>query len=83
MLISHNTAEEITVTTRLTKVSCTSKTPAVQVVCPACRATRRCRSIGTATVNRTRREVLECGEPTCGLQWLPARTHLTITPTAA
>lgn len=70
-------------TSRMTKVSRTAKTPVVEVVCPACRATRRCGSVGTATVRNRRREVLECPDPACQLQWLPVRNHLTATPTAA
>ncbi|MHA6761815.1 hypothetical protein [Streptacidiphilus sp. PAMC 29251] len=70
-------------TSRMAKVSRTAKTPTVEVHCPACRALRRCGSVGTATINNRRREVLECPAPDCQLQWVPVRNHLTSAPTAA
>lgn len=70
-------------TSRIAKVSRTSKTPAVQLVCPACRAIRRCQPVGTGTVRKIRRELVECLAADCGLIWAPARTHLTAVPTAS
>ncbi|MFC9631406.1 hypothetical protein ACFTY8_19445 [Streptomyces mirabilis] len=55
----------------------------VLLLCPACRAQRRCRPVGTAVVGKRRREVVECGDKSCGLQWVAAREHLDATPTAA
>ncbi|NNN36120.1 hypothetical protein HLK59_38320 [Streptomyces sp. S3(2020)] len=53
------------------------------LLCPACRAQRRCRAVGTATVASQRREVVECGEASCGLQWVATRQDLTTAPAQA
>ncbi|WP_269858752.1 hypothetical protein [Streptomyces sp. RPT161] len=55
----------------------------VSLLCPACRTQRRCRAVGVATVGKRRREVVECGETSCGLAWVPTRQHLAIAPPAA
>ncbi|WP_269857953.1 hypothetical protein [Streptomyces sp. RPT161] len=52
------------------------KVPVVLLHCPSCRTARRCKPIGVATIGRRRREVLECTADDCGLQWVPARTHI-------
>lgn len=70
-------------TTRLTRTAKTARTPVITLMCPACRCLRKCRPVGTAVVAKRRREVLECTFESCGLQWLPARTHLAAVPTAA
>lgn len=49
----------------------------------ACRAIRKCQPVGTGTVRKTRRELVECLAADCGLIWAPARTHLTAVPTAS
>jgi hypothetical protein len=53
------------------------------LVCPACRAVRRVKPVGAATIGRQRREVVECLDPSCSLQWLPARSAIPNPPAAA
>ncbi|WP_152626493.1 hypothetical protein [Streptacidiphilus carbonis] len=67
-------------TSRLTRVSRSSKPAIVKLMCPSCRSVRRCSPVGIATIGRRRREVLECSESTCGLQWIPVRDHI-VNPT--
>jgi len=58
--------------------------PEILIICPACRTQRRARAVGTATVDSKRREVVQCGEKSCELTWVPQRTHLVATtPKAA
>lgn len=54
----------------------------ITLLCPSCRQNRTCRAVGTATVAKRRRELVQCLEPSCELVWLPSRGHLT-TPAAA
>jgi len=62
----------------------TAHTPVVELHCPACRAARRCLAVGTVSLAGRRREVVQCGEKSCGLTWVPQRTHLvSTTPRAA
>lgn len=53
------------------------------LLCPACRAQRRCRAVGTATVGRQQRDVLQCTDASCELVWCPGREHLTDAPATA
>lgn len=69
--------------TRLAKTSRTSRPPTVQLHCPGCRTTRTCRVVGSGTVAGKRREIVQCGDKNCELVWVPGRTHLAATPTAA
>ena len=67
-------------TTRLLKTATSKRVRPVQLHCPSCRSTQRCKPVGTATVSGVRREVVECLGPGCGLQWLPGRSAI---PTVA
>lgn len=49
------------------------KTPIFEAVCPSCAAIRRCRTVGTATINGRTARVIECPDPSCELQWCPPR----------
>jgi hypothetical protein len=70
-------------TKRLVKLSTASRPPVVSLVCPGCRAVRRVKPVGAATIGRQRREVVECLDPSCSLQWLPARSAIPNPPAAA
>jgi hypothetical protein len=72
-----------TMTTRLAKTSRTARTPVIALFCPACRAIRKCKPIGSGSVGGKRREIVQCGEPSCELAWVPQRTQLVDTPQAA
>lgn len=67
-------------TTRTTK---TAKTVTVLLMCPSCRCLRKCRPVGVAVIARRRREVMQCGQESCSLVWVPARSHLATLPAAA
>jgi hypothetical protein len=64
------------VTTRIAKTTRGSRTPTVTLMCPACRCVRRARPVGTAVIGGKRREVLQCAERTCELEWVPTKAHI-------
>lgn len=71
-------------TTRIMRTQRTRKPPLVFLHCPGCRAPRKCRPVGTATVDGKRLEVVECTDKTCELRWVPTRQHIPAqTPAAA
>lgn len=49
------------------------KPPPVETLCPSCAAIRRCRPVGTATINGQTARVLQCPDPSCELEWCPPR----------
>jgi len=70
-------------TTRIAKTSRTAKTPVVALICPACRGVRKCKPVGSGSVGGKRRDIVQCGDRSCELVWVPQRDHLADTPQAA
>lgn len=68
---------------RLTRTSRTPRVPVISLVCPGCRALRRCKPVGAGTVAGKRRELVECTDSACALVWAPARRHIPAAPPAA
>lgn len=68
---------------RVVKLSTTSRPPVLQLVCPGCRAVRKCHSVGTAVIAKRRREVVRCAAADCQLTWVPERGHVPAAPPAA
>lgn len=70
------TTTETKVTTRMLKTARKPRKPVIVLLCPSCRASRRCTPAGTASVDGKRREVVQCSEKTCELLWVPAKIHV-------
>lgn len=71
-------------TTRILKTQRTKRVPVVLLHCPGCRAPRKAKPVGVATVDGRRLEVVECSDQSCSLRWVPTRQHIpTHAPAAA